>query len=1359
MFSFLHARFTARRIVTTLALLCAALAVQAVGPLKASPSLDAATVLDLANYRSQHGKHKILIDDASALPSELRASSRALDYGSFKIVELNQADAERIIASGAAKNADAHNLLHLNVGVLDTTTPAAAALNRKLSEVNDERQLHLIQFPGPIQPQWYAALEDTGVKVIAAIPSNAYLVYGDRVARARVTALTAAALSQWDAPYLSDYKIQPDVLTEAARERAKSTVAPNAAPRAARFSVQLVKDPESNVITEAQITSVVGGGRIVSRFEILHYVNLVIEVSEVGLTDVAKRPDVVSIATYIEPRRQDERQNMIMARNVSVGPALTPNTGNYLTQLTTWGFTQAQFNASGFVVDVTDDGADRNPGASDPGTISQDSNTGPVPARHFNFYESGVKISASRFAFKGRWGTAAPTAPTVPDAGLGRSGHGQLNMSIVGGFVPDAFDSTGTRVHRDPQGFRYGLGVAPFVRMANSVIFDPNYRNPNFSNMLSAGYASGARISTNSWGADAGGAYTIDSQAYDVLVRDSQSGTAGSQQMLILFSAGNAGPGANTIGSPGSAKNVLTVGAAENPHSHADANGGNAGNTTGADGCGETDADADNANDMAEFSSRGPTDDGRVKPDIVAPGTHVTGISFVSATADATSPANNLGSEDVTFRADGVCGLPNKGTTPGNRFFPAIPLQRWYTTSSGTSHSTPAVAGGAALVYQQFINNPAYLSAHRTPSGPSAPSPALVKAYLANSASHMDGLGANDSLPSNSQGMGLANLGRAFDGVQRIIRDQVPADRFTASGQGRTVFATVTSATEPLRITLAYTDAPGSTTGNAYVNNLDLRVFVGGNLYLGNVFTGASSTIGGSADVRNNMESVFIPAGLPVGTEISIIVRATNIAGQGDPSVAGNNQDYALVVYNAAPAADRALLATVANTIVSGNNVIEPNECNDVQVSLSNEGTLAATGISATLASSTPGVQVVLDNSAYTALAAGANGTNLVNYKVSTAPSVACGSTINFTQTVALSGGSSPATFNFSRQVGLPPSPNYSFTSSTGGTITNTGTLVPSSQDDDVMVTVTTPFAFSIYGNSVASGTNIRVSTNGNIQFLSAGGSSTVNNAPLPSSAFAANTSIVSPYWDDLDMRTSIVTGGGIYSEVVGVAPNRTWKLEWRARHFVTNQTLGAPDTVFAVYFSEGSDNFEYVYAATGAGAFASGLSATVGVQATNSGTSFTQFSHNTSSLSPGLRLAAARSAGVCNPGGATCAPTCSLDINGDGSVTAATDAVLLMRYLLGFRDANLVAGITLVPARPNATAIQNFIGNAAPYDVFRRPALAPSSMRDMVVVLRLMLGIPDASLMTGLSVPADASYATAAALRANVNARCGTTF
>ena len=53
---------------------------------------------------------------------------------------------------------------------------------------------------------------------------------------------------------------------------------------------------------------------------------------------------------------------------------------------------------------------------------------------------------------------------------------------------------------------------------------------------------------------------------------------------------------------------------------------------------------------------------------------------------------------------------------------------------------------------------------------------------------------------------------------------------------------------ETFAVTLAWTDVPGPTMGNAFVNNLDLEVIVGGQTYKGNLFMGANSMTGGAAD-------------------------------------------------------------------------------------------------------------------------------------------------------------------------------------------------------------------------------------------------------------------------------------------------------------------------------------------------------------------------------------------------------------------------------------------------------------------------------------------------------------------------------
>src|SRR5262249_50691599 len=352
-----------------------------------------------------------------------------------------------------------------------------------------------------------------------------------------------------------------------------------------------------------------------------------------------------------------------------------------------------------------------------------------------------------------------------------------------------------------------------------------------------------SRVSKHSWGAY-NNACTADCQVYDSMVRDARRGDAGNQEMTIVFSSGNKGAGGN-LTSPGNAKNVITVGASENLRE-------------GLDGCQINSDGADNINEIIGFSSGGPSADGRVKPDIVAPGTHIQGAR----------------SQSRAYQGAMVCGPANY---PTNQFL--------YTWSSGTSHAAPAVSGAAALVRQYFQQSIGH-----------APSPAMVKAFLTNSATYMTGFHAGDNLPGNNQGWGLLNIGRAFDNSPRIMIDQ--AQTISNTGQTITQTGRVSDPTKPFRVTLAWTDAPGTPAANASVNDLDLQVDIGGKTYLGNNFSGEASAEGGTADHKNNLESVWLPAG--VTGDFTVRVVGANIAGDGVPGNSDlTDQDFALVVYNA----------------------------------------------------------------------------------------------------------------------------------------------------------------------------------------------------------------------------------------------------------------------------------------------------------------------------------------------------------------------------------------------------------------------------------------------------------------------------
>lgn len=805
--------------------------------------------------KASHLGHKLEVRDAG-LGSQVQAAGGQLvaDYGSFQLYEIESFSASLANSPQMAVR-DAYNSILLNAARLDTSQPVTQQLRKALGAF-DGKRMHLVHFAGPILPAWQDELLHCGVQIVSYVPYNAYLVYGDTASLASLQALALRARHiQWEAAYLDSYKIHPSARAVDSQGRPRQIGTD-------QFAIQMVADPTANPIT-LQLLDQLKREPIRRQESVLHYVNVVVRLSPKALDAVASRPDVVSLQPYFTPKKLCERQGQIVAGNLVGGFLIGPG---YLPWLASKGFTQGQFDASGFLVDISDSGVDN--GTTRPG--------------HFGLYTQGLIGSDSRVIYSRLQGTRS-TGSTL----AGCDGHGTLNAHVICGY-----DDLGGFPFTDADGYHYGLGICPFVKIGCSVIFDPeNFTMPNFNTLQSRAYQAGARVSNNSWGSAVGGVYDMDAQNFDALVRDAQpagsvNAAPANQEMVIAFAIGNDGPGRQTINSPASAKNVISVGGGEDEQP-----------LGGADGSGVGDNQADNADDIVSFSSRGPCADLRHKPDLIAPATHVSG-----GVAQASNPAVE-GTALACYDGDGVSG------GAGSIFFP--PGQQFYTASSGTSHATACISGGCALVRQYFINNF---------SNP--PSPAMTKVYLINSARYMSGLNADDTLWSDNQGMGEMNLGMAFDGTPRLWRDQLDEDLFTASGQLRIFYGAISDTNKPFRATLAWTDAPGSTTADAYNNDLDLTVTIGGNNYRGNVFDGAFSTTGGSADNRNNVESVFLPAGT-AGTFV-VKVTAANINSDGVPGNAYPlDQDFALVVYNAAEVAPPSLKVTSIgpNAIVQLNSI------------------------------------------------------------------------------------------------------------------------------------------------------------------------------------------------------------------------------------------------------------------------------------------------------------------------------------------------------------------------------------------------------------------------------------------------------
>ena len=222
----------------------------------------------------------------------------------------------------------------------------------------------------------------------------------------------------------------------------------------------------------------------------------------------------------------------------------------------------------------------------------------------------------------------------------------------------------------------------------------------------------------------------------------------------------------------------------------------------------------DNHGEMAAFSSRGPTDDGRIKPDVVAPGTNILSVKSSQATDCGWGDGHD----------DNYCMM------------------------GGTSMANPLTAGAVVLVQDWYED----IKGHADPSA------ALVKATLINTAVDIAGYGnlsreAGLPIPNNHEGWGRVNLanvaadGREFDDNAGLSTGGTATYYFDAAGGA------------PFKVTLVWSDYLGSTSASiALVNDLDLVVTGPGGTFYGNVFDGGWSQTGGSADRRNNVENVYV---------------------------------------------------------------------------------------------------------------------------------------------------------------------------------------------------------------------------------------------------------------------------------------------------------------------------------------------------------------------------------------------------------------------------------------------------------------------------------------------------------------------
>ncbi len=430
---------------------------------------------------------------------------------------------------------------------------------------------YVVQFDGPVQEQWKAALQQAGAEIFDYVPDFAFTV---RMASSAVATVRGLAHVRWVGLYQPSYRISQKAMS-LMYTRAGEETSPPVALRVNIFpGVDLAE-------VQARIEAL--GGSIEESTSTRLKTTLKVEIPAKNISPLTGIDGV----KWIEPLPQWKLFNNISTDVMNARDARDTH-GLY---------------GSGQTVGIADTGLDQ--GSTSPASLHNDFEDGAGTSR-----VAAILDTAGDGNRSDTHGHGTHVAGSVLGNGA-RSGSNPAADS----FPADCFAGLAPKA---------GLVFQAVMQNTTGYLILPTDLNVLFS----AADSAGADLHTNSWGSNTASDYSASSQDVDEYMWNHKD-------FLIHFSAGNAGVDMDadgvidlySLGAPATAKNCLTVGASENDRPSGAGYDIPWGTGSWADKYPAapiaTDHVSNNDRGMAAFSSRGPCLDGRYKPDIVAPGTNI----------------------------------------------------------------------------------------------------------------------------------------------------------------------------------------------------------------------------------------------------------------------------------------------------------------------------------------------------------------------------------------------------------------------------------------------------------------------------------------------------------------------------------------------------------------------------------------------------------------------------------------------------------------------------------------------------------------------------------------------------------------